>query len=137
MGIWLTSTNALLAAATVQTGTGSTLSSGYRYETISPINLLANTSFIIGAYYPANCTDGVIANSSQTIASNITYTTSMQTQLSTTQTFSVPTIAPGHNQAFFGPNFQFTASLVPEPSSPLLLALSALGGLAARRRRSA
>ena len=133
VGIWL-ATGALQASTTVQAGTASSLSNGYRYETISPLTLLANTSYIIGAYYPADVAEPVIAISSQTIGSAITYTKSSISQLSPTGSFTVPLLNGGVDQGFFGPNFQYTVVSAPEPSSLLLGGLGVLGCF--RRRRA-
>ncbi|MEJ2494713.1 MAG: FlgD immunoglobulin-like domain containing protein [Ignavibacteriaceae bacterium] len=111
VGIW-TSSGTLLSSTTIPVGTGATLSSGYRYSSITPIVLSAGQTYVIGALYSAGSGDKIILNSSQTFASEITFNNSLQTQLTFnpgyTPPFGIPNFnAGGHNQGIFGPNFQF------------------------------
>ena len=50
VGLWDASGNPL-AFATVQAGTGSALQDGFRFESITPVELAAGETFIVAAYY--------------------------------------------------------------------------------------
>ncbi len=52
VGIWTTTSTTAVATATVQSGTASVLSGGYRYAPISPVTLSANTTYRIGVLFP-------------------------------------------------------------------------------------
>jgi hypothetical protein len=123
VGIWTTS-GTLLASATV---TPSTPESGdsFAWVATSPVTLSDGQTYLIGADYPAPVTDPFIYEaSSVTTAPDITYITSAN---SGDVGFAPPIASGAYNDAYFGPNFQYTiVSPVPEPST---LAQLGLGGI--------
>ena len=121
VGIWDSTGANLLAQVTVPPGTTATLNGGYRFESISPIALLAGVTYVIGAYYPgiASLTapqDDIILLSTQTYA-GITFVQSRQSLLEAAGSFVFPNLDASVSQGAFGPNFEFLeATATPEPS---------------------
>jgi hypothetical protein len=132
--VW-TSTGTQEAQGTVPSGTGATLTNGFRYISIIPI-LLPAGSYTIGAFYSANGGDGLAFSASTiTTAPGVTYDGS-RSGLG----FAFP---PGDviilTNSYFGPNFQFTApTSTPDSGSTwalLMLGVSATFGLNLLLRR--
>jgi hypothetical protein len=135
IGLWNSTGTTLLADATVPSGTGGTLMNNYSYTSISPVILNAGATYVVGAFYPTGNTDQIILNSTQTIAPEIAFGQSEQSDFSLSNPgLAFPSAHGGnHNEGIFGPNFLLsTADPAPEPGTPLLVGLGAAALLAGR-----
>lgn len=128
--IW-NSNGAVVAAATVPAGTGTTSNAGFRYVSIASVTLPAGT-YTIGTFMPSQ-SDPIIRGATITTVPGVAYNGSRFIQAD-------PIAYPpgdqyGSADSYFGPNFQATV-VVPEPSAWMLVSLGATGaGLVALRRR--
>jgi hypothetical protein len=128
--IW-TSTGTLEAQGTIPSGTGATLTNGFRYVSIAPVLLPAGT-YKIWAFYTTDIVDNVITSAAITSASGVSYGGS---------TSDVGLTFPSGNffglsSGYFGPNFQFTAATsVPDTAITFFLFGLSLMGLAFLRRK--
>ena len=124
--IW-TSTGIQEAQGTVPSGTGATLTNGFRYEPITSV-LLVPGSYTIGAFFPSGGRDLATVNAgSIATASVVTYDGSRSEVGNAFPSGNVW----GFSNSYFGPNFQFTTS-VPDSGSTwalLLLGVTATFGL--------
>jgi VPDSG-CTERM motif len=126
VNIW-TSTGMLLATTTIPSGTGATLTNGFRYVSI-PSVLLPAGSYTIGGFYSTNSDLAAIQVSTITTASGVTYNGSRSAG-----GFVFPTGDPaGRPNSYFGPNFQFS---VPDTGTTCSLLGLSLMGLAFLRRK--
>ncbi len=124
VGLW-NSTGTLLASATVPAGTTGTLVGEFRYTSITPIVLSANTSYTVGAFYASSDTDQLhdhTGGAAPTMSSDFT---NYVARFDNATGFSDPT-GGASGPAYVGPSFQY--AVVPEPSS-LLLGLGGAGML--------
>lgn len=129
VGIWDNS-GTLIASATIQSGTASTLVDNWRYESLAgPVTLFAGLDYTIGGFV-SNAGDVWSDNggsASVTSSSDIT----VNQEVFVGSTFTRPTSIGGGDSLRWAPaNATFTS--VPEPSSTALLGL---GGLALLLRR--
>ena len=122
VGLW-TANGTLLGQVTVTTL--SSVDNGFLYAPLSlGIPLTAGQNYLIGALFQPN--DSAYGNSSAEVtAPEVTYIGGRYTVPYSTS-LSAPTTVFG--SGVFGPNFKFTATPVPEPST-YLAGLSALGML--------
>lgn len=132
VGIWNNTTGALVASATIQSGTSSALIVDYRYETLgSTVTLTAGQAYTIGAMMGSG--DFYISANS---ANNFTVATGATGGVSVYDSDALmstrPTLNGGLTNRWGPANMQFT--VVPEPSAALL---GGLGILALLRRRRA
>ena len=126
--IW-TSTGTLEAQGTIPSGTGATLTNGFRYVSIAPV-LLPAGSYTIGGFYSVGSEEVASIASATTTASGVTFDGSRFGF-----GFAFPTLTDATN-SFFGPNFQFTTSTsVPDAGTTGSLFGLALMGLAFLRRK--
>jgi VPDSG-CTERM motif len=129
--IW-TSAGTPVATTTIPSGTGATLTDGFRYVSIAPF-LLPAGSYTIGGFYSADPTDliGLLADTITT-ASGVTYDGSRGGG-----GFAFPTgDVFGFPNSYFGPNFQFTRGTgVPDSGTTFSLLGFASFGLIALRRK--
>jgi hypothetical protein len=129
--IW-TSTGTQEAQTTIPSGTGATLTDGFRYASIAPV-LLPAGSYTIGGSYSAGSSDGfAVQVMAITTASGVTYDGSRD---GLGFAFPPDNFA-GFSNGDFGPNFQFTTptSLPDTGTTGSLFGLS-LMGLAFLRRK--
>jgi hypothetical protein len=138
VGIYLTSTQQLLApAVTVTTSSPLDAATGFRFESMAPLSLLANIRYTIVGYgegpdwdfYVTNPSGGVIFH--PLLAYNGWRTATATGLAFPTQTGNLV------QQQFFGANFRFnTVNAVPEPSTLILAtsAFAAIVALSTRRR---
>ena len=124
--IWTTSTGTQEAQGTIPSGTGATLTSGFRYVSIVPV-LLPAGSYTIGGFY-SSASDAVNIQGLVVAASGRTYN-GTRSGLG----FAFPAAdAFGRPLNYFGPNFQFTTAPTPDSGSTwtlLLLGVAATFGL--------
>ena len=141
VGIWEVGNSTALVTATVTTTSlleGPTIAGAGQFrfvELSSTVELSANTSYRIGAYFSSDHSDAWAhandANASQTVASAITY---LAPRYKYDSGLSYPDQVNNRVVGYLGPNFQF----VPEPGTfGLLLSVGAVAlGMFVRRRRS-
>jgi hypothetical protein len=134
VGIWNAS-GTLLGQATVPAGAAASEVDGYVFQNLaSPVDLAANTTYIIGATF--NSDDPVGATTTQQYANRNTFASPGVTfgfgRYHTGSSLGMPNITT--TTLYTGPNALF--STVPEPASATLL-LVPLSAAALRRRRSA
>lgn len=132
VGIFRVSDQVLLVSGTVPGGVAGTLTSQFRYTSISPFALSAG-SYVIVMTMPGDVNDWqMILASAPTTSAPVSY---VDSAFGAGSGLSYPNAPPGLFAAgMFGPNFQFDVAEIPEPSTVLLVA-AGLGLLAARRRR--
>ena len=101
----------------------------FRYNTINELGLFSGTSYVIAAY---------VGNELYTDSNNVTnlqFTpeiTFNRSRFESTTAFLYPTAGSNDSLSFFGANFQYQTTSVPEPSTLAIFALGVMG-LAARR----
>ena len=119
-----------LAHGVIPAGTGTTLIDGFRYVSIAPVLLPAGT-YKIWAFYTTDIVDNVITSAAITSASGVSYGGS---------TSDVGLTFPSGNffglsSGYFGPNFQFAATSVPDTAMTFFLFGLSLMGLRFLRRK--
>ena len=130
--IW-TSTGTLVAQATIPSGTGASLTDGFRYVSITSV-LLPAGSYTIGGFYSAGPGGDRFARNASTIttASGVTYMGSRSRR-----GFAFPKgNFFGNVNSYFGPNFQFTVPTPDSGSTASLLGFASLCLAALRRKLS-
>ena len=116
-------------------GVAGTLTGEYRYTSITPVTLTANTTYTIGAYYLNNpdAYAGSVLSGNITTASGVAYGAARGipgNAFPTTDAEGIPN--------YVNANFKFTVlsgGSAPEPGTLALLALGMVGGIVARRRK--
>ncbi|MFT7220123.1 MAG: hypothetical protein ACI8Z1_001740 [Candidatus Azotimanducaceae bacterium] len=123
----------LLTSTTVNSGTGNTLESEFRWADLAgSFNLSAGT-YVVGAYMATSADRGAAA-ASITTSSDVTFNRNLFLYGSG---FSLPTnYWSGHDAGNFGANFQYESAAVPGPA-PLGLFVLALAGLFFKRSQVA
>jgi hypothetical protein len=136
LGLWSPSGD-LLVEATVATGNVAPLDGQFRTVSIAPITLPIGAGYVIGGLNQlANTERLACGSSSGTCANSLVLSVDPRISFvgamfgSEAAGFSRPTTAPAGAEGFFGPSF----SIVPEPTSALLLAIAICGAIAVRRR---
>ena len=123
--VW-TSTGTKEAQGTIPSGTGATLTNGFRYVSIVPV-LLPAGNYTIGGFY-SSASDPVAIQSLALAASGLTYSGTRNGP-----GFAFPASDSfGRPLNYFGPNFQFTTAPTPDSGSTwalLLLGVAATFGL--------
>jgi hypothetical protein len=126
--IW-SSTGTLEAQVMIPSGTGTTLTDGFRYVSIASV-LLPAGSYTIGGFYSINSDISAHSASAITTASGVTYDGSRS---GLGFAFPPGDFGIGRPNSWFGPNFQFTAPVsTPDSGSTwalLLLGVTAVLGL--------
>ena len=127
MTVW-TSTGIQVAQGTVPSGTSGTLVDSFRYSSIAPVRLAAG-NYTIGAFYISGSRDPIaFLATTVTTAAGVHYDGS---RFGNGNAF--PQGDPANfPHSYFGPNFQFTATGVPDSAATwtlLLLGLTATFGL--------
>jgi len=129
VGLWSTS-GSLLARTDFLPGMDGFTSNGFIYKNIStPVTLQANTSYVLGAYYPTGSTDGLYVNYTggyEKWSSVVTFNGSGR-YTPDNAGFTFPDLQVG-GMSYVGPN----ALYVPEPATILLFGL---GGMILRKRK--
>jgi hypothetical protein len=133
VGIWTTA-GSLITSATVSSGTGSILDSGFRWVDLSSaVTLSANTSYVIGATFTGNDTND-LAGSGATISAPFTVAANSSLYLDGAGlNFPTETYA---KQGFFGGNLRGDVAAVPEADTyAMMLAGLGLVGFMTQRRK--
>ncbi len=134
VGLYDATTMTLLASTTVTSA--STVNGNFAYNAISSVTLTAGQDYVImgtsGVNDPYTFNPTSFSTDPSISFVQSAYIQNGGTSLSYPDTFDPTTTG------YFGPNFQFTAAAVPEPSSLMLGSLAVAGGLlvAGRRRLS-
>lgn len=132
VGIW-NAQGSLLASATVPSGTVGTLDSGYRFVSIAPLALTAGSTYYVGAVYFVNDNDGWLQDPTTLVtAPQITFLSRQYESSGGSLVF--PDLVGSGTTGYFGGNFEFGGSSVPEPSTIAMLAVGLGMALAFRRR---
>ncbi len=132
VGLWDSSGN-LLTWTTVPAGTVAPLNGYYRMEAISGVSLTAGSVYYVGSVNGID-NDGWLQDPSTLIAApEITYL-SRQYEFSN-GSLVFPDLAGSGTTGYFGGNFEFGGSSVPEPSSLLMLGSGVLAAASAFRRK--
>jgi hypothetical protein len=133
VGVW-TSAGSLLGTATVQPG--DLLTGSFRYATLStPILLSGGATYVVGGRDLFDDGDTYAsASTALVMGTGITFGQAARTDAAAG--FAFPGVLTPNSGGRFGPNFQYTATAVPEPSTYLMMALGlgAMGALATRLR---
>ncbi|MGA2248379.1 MAG: DUF4082 domain-containing protein [Verrucomicrobiota bacterium] len=136
VGIWNTSGQLLGNATVSETATPD--SNGFAWATLgSDIHLSAGQDYVISAWYPTDsgsCDNFVVFGSAPETSSDVDVVSAELGALTTS--FDYPDNANGaFNAGVFGPNFEYTTTSVPEPSTMALTGLGGLSLLLYRRRK--
>ncbi len=131
VGIWLASTQTLLASAWVTpTSPLGGLGENFRYTQIPTVTIPAGQQFVVAALLPASPLDPWATNDIHTNSLGISGPGGGQYEISTTLTYPTQGLAPSTGYSIANAS---SAIPVPEPTAATLISLS-LGGLAAFRR---
>lgn len=139
VGLW-TSSGTLLESVTVPAGGGTLVNGFYYVDLASPVAVSAGQSYVLGAYYPGSPNGGYYedylyvetkAEVQSIFSSDFTYDQGVYGYGS-----GFPANSAG-SSAYVGPNLEFNAATVPEPSSLLTLCggLGVIGAFFCLRRR--
>lgn len=138
VGIWNSDGSSLLASTTILAGTGATLDSGFRFQSIGALTLDANSNYLIGAFNGLTGNDQVTRFATATVDPRITLG-STRFDLTFDGVFGAPTGSQGTNfdDGYFGPSFQLAA--VPEPATWafMIFGFGAIGGAMRRQKNMA
>ena len=115
VGIW-DSAGTLLVDTIIPAGTAAGLDGNFRFISVAPATLNANSTYMIGALFPSALDTAIASAPPATYANEITW---LNASYSDVGAFQPPfNTYPGNG--IQGPNFQFTA--VPEPQHYALMA---------------
>lgn len=122
VGLW-TAGGALLAEATLPSGTASQRIGSYRYVAITPVILAPNQTYVVGAYFGpvadqcgTACGDVMLYRGDEVYDPRITFAQSRQTlSIGGAGSLAFPNVFAGVDEGFFGPNFLLSADLTPDP----------------------
>jgi len=132
LGLWDSAGN-LLASTFVGVGTGDPLVNQFRYADIVDIVLGAGT-YQIGALF-ASGADPLLFPGEATGFATDSAITFIASAFASGGTLTNPTSSAGTDPSYFGPNFLFEATAVPEPGSLALLAIGLIA-IASKRRKA-
>lgn len=135
-GIFDSSGN-FLGGTTISSGTVDPLTNQFRYASMTPVSLSAGNTYEVGALY-LDGNDPLIFPGSATGFSTDSNITFIKSSYAVGSSLAAPLSSASGDPAYFGPNFKFTTSAVPEPGSialGLMLAGSSLGLVVRRRNR--
>ena len=137
VGIYVTSTQSLVAPAVSVLGTSSfDITSNFRFESVAPFVLTAGTTYTLVGYGEGPTFDPYINDPTGGIDFGVGLDY-VRMRSSTSTGLAFPTVAGEAGlvqDLYFGPNFQYTT--VPEPCVAGLLSAGLLGAIGTRRRPS-
>lgn len=131
------SAGSLLGSTVISNGTVDPLTNQFRYASMTPVSLIAGNTYEIGAVYHDSNDPLIFPGAATGFATdpNITF---VENRYIAGGSLVAPMNTAGTDPAYFGPNFMFTSSAVPEPGTValgLMLAGSSLGLITRRRNR--
>lgn len=129
VGIW-DSLEQLLAEVSVPSGTGASLQGGFRYQSLAPVTLSANTVYYIGALYPSADNDLVALETTAYTGPALALGDAAFSPFSASPTLAFPgNFTSKPNDGYFGPNAIYT--VIPEPRASAAVLGLGLPALAA------
>ena len=128
VGLW-NSFGIPLASVTVMAGTGSTLQDGFRFASITPVQLAAGETYIVAAYYADGASGDKLIGT--TPMPDFAIALDSVTMFMAGGSLEFPAMV----NSDFRSTANFTFTLVPEPTTALML-MAGLAGLALGGRRS-
>lgn len=133
VGIWRESDQALVGSTVVPTN--GTLVGGFRYNGVTPFTLSSSEVYRITFWNPTGFNTIGFSGQNAVFAPEVNYLNAGVYNLNS-GSFSYPNLVTDNNlPKYFGPNFQFTTSAVPEPTSVALVGLGLMLPIYAIRRR--
>lgn len=127
VGLWRESDETLLALTTVPGGTAGTLISDFRFQSISPVMLIADTDYIVAAYFPT--LGDKVVRSTPTASPEIDI--EENTRFSSGSSLRFPSAKD--NMFLWRSTANFTFTPIPEPNAMTIFMLAGLGLV--RRKR--
>jgi hypothetical protein len=131
VSLWDASTENLITSATVFSGTSGTLIDGFRYFSITPVELDAGGTFVISGYNPTSA-DGNITLSTLSTIPEISYEGGL---VGFSAGFPDDFYFSGSGGRF-GPNFTVSVSAIPIPAAVWLFGTGILGLIGFSKRKT-
>jgi hypothetical protein len=133
IGLW-NSAMMLLTSTTVQAGAASPLVDKFRVENVAPVLLAGGGTYFIGALFTSGSDPNIFPSDAVGFdtAPEVSF---LDSQFAVGGTLSFPGSSVSADHAYFGPNFTFTTTVIPEPTTVMLLGsvMIAVGALARRK----
>jgi hypothetical protein len=130
VGLW-TDSGVLISSTVIPSGASAPLTSGFRFQSITPIQLTSGQAYVLGATLKNDGDRARFGVSDLVVAPEFTYS---GTRVSSPGSgFAFPEPLPAVARGTFGPNLMFT--VIPEPST-IMFAVLAFVTQSLRRRKS-